>query len=605
MRRQLMRDLFLAQQAIVAAMAADTMRVAWTTDERFQFGGGTYGPDGPWQAISVSVGNSTGRQSGSFLGSYAALWPSGGGVSMVLTAEAGGNYTAANSSTSIDTKVSMGNSDGWMASTAQNESSMGTGFFDIVTLTDKTQTGTSQANTTLVAEKEWAYLLPDGTNYTAPVGILGLGYPMSLNVRTVRQPQSILHSLKEQGRIASATFGLHMGSVAFEQPGSLVLGGYEKNRALGPVGVFDYDPSTIPYLFLVDVLLGTQVGGSPFPDTTPGSPTSIYAGTGTNENAQRIAKGLGAKPNTAVIIPNPAVPYIYLPPGTCEAAAKVLPITFHKKTGLYLWDVNSPSYARIVRSPSYLAFVLSDRTATNITVKVPFALLNLTLEAPLADRPTAYFPCMSLDSQWGFWSLGRAFLQAAFLGVDLERNVTYLAQAPGPDMEQSVVRTVPAAGREAGMETNDLGEFEKSWEARWAVLKDDEKGGSDAVPDGGGGGGGLAVGAIVGIVVGVVVVLVVSVVMIMWFVRRKKARLATGESVLSGSVTGGGMPAAGEHAEMDGNGKIAEMETPFVVHEVPSGEVREYAELPTGDMDVIDSRREGRGEDHGLISRGH
>lgn len=36
--------------------------------------------------------------------------------------------------------------------------------------------------------------------------------------------------------------------------------------------------------------------------------------------------------------------------------------------------------------------------------------------------------------------LGRAFLQAAFFGYSLDQNVSYLAQAPGPDVQQSVVR---------------------------------------------------------------------------------------------------------------------------------------------------------------------
>lgn len=53
--------------AVTTATAADTMKVAaWTTDE---LGGNAYGPDGPWHAVSVRVGNST----KDFGGTYAPM----------------------------------------------------------------------------------------------------------------------------------------------------------------------------------------------------------------------------------------------------------------------------------------------------------------------------------------------------------------------------------------------------------------------------------------------------------------------------------------------------------------------------------------------------
>lgn len=64
-----------------------------------------------------------------------------------------------------------------------------------------------------------------------------------------------------------------------------------------------------------------------------------------------------------------------------------------------------------------------------IDIKVPFALLNLTLDYPLVDRPTPYFPCMPTNRTYG---LGRAFLQAAFVGVNWGNGVGswFLAQCP-------------------------------------------------------------------------------------------------------------------------------------------------------------------------------
>ena len=64
---------------------------------------------------------------------------------------------------------------------------------------------------------------------------------------------------------------------------------------------------------------------------------------------------------------------------------------------------------------------------------MPFALLNLTLEAPLVTEATPYFPCYLSDN---IYSFGRAFLQAAFVAEDLSTGNGYgtwfFAQAPGP-----------------------------------------------------------------------------------------------------------------------------------------------------------------------------
>ena len=116
-------------------------------------------------------------------------------------------------------------------------------------------------------------------------------------------------------------------------------------------------------------------------------------------------------------------------------------MTWNEGLGLYTWSVDDPQYSRITGSPAYMGFVLSDTEATNITIKVPFRLLNLTLDAPLVDKPTPYFPCRPFNSTQGWWVLGRAFLQAAFFVLNFEKYVMYLVQAPGPDMDQSVMRT--------------------------------------------------------------------------------------------------------------------------------------------------------------------
>ncbi|KAK4038064.1 aspartic peptidase domain-containing protein [Parachaetomium inaequale] len=582
----------------VAAAAAETMQVAWTTDNGAGQRG-AYGPDGPWQAIAVRVGNYSKMysQPDGFGGEFAALWPSGGAVSKVLTRAAGGNYTTANSSTAAVTQVDMANWDDWMSGVVMNEYSRGVGVFDMVTLPNKMAFNGEpdfRTNATLLAVDNWMYWLPDGSNYSASVGILALGLPTAISPSVGQLSRGILQELKSQGGIASTSHGLHMGSVALEQPGSLVLGGYERNRALGSVGIFNFDPLSLPTFFLLDVFLGIQVGASPF--TKPEDVGSLWQGIGDDEAAENLNKEIGFKAGTAIVIPNPEAPYIYLPSGNCEAAASRLPVTWNARLGLYLWNTDDPVYQRIVRSPAYLGFVFADRTATNITIKVPFHLLNLTPEPPLMPRPTPYFPCKARKSSSGYWMLGRAFLQAAFFGVNLERNVTYLAQAPGPAMEQSVVQTLRSDDETP--QTNPIEDFERSWLPSWTVLQEADAPSSSETPSSSpsaepssGGNGALSMGSIVGIVVGVVAALAAAAVAA-WIFWRRKAKAKATESAPSGTGDAGGWAVSAKGVtEMDGQGNIAElgkpnaheMWSPPVTHELPTDEFARH-EFPSHDL---------------------
>ncbi|KAK3308478.1 uncharacterized protein B0T15DRAFT_491060 [Chaetomium strumarium] len=278
--------------APVAATAAETMQLAWTTDINMtrldNQGAYVYGPDGPWQAIAVRVGTAYTRRQLNGLpsaeGEFAAMWPSGGGLSMVPTPGAGGNYTLADSPTAVNTTTFIVLSDDWGWYLVMGESPVGRCVVDIVTLTTKRLDADLQLNTTLSVVDESNYRLPDGSRCPVNVGVLGLGFPtVCPTVLGDSAPPGILQELKSQGRIASMSLSLHMGSVALEQPGSLVPSGYERNRALGPVGVFDFSPLSYPFLLLIDVLLGTQVGASPI--SSPSDEGSVWQGIGEHNEA--------------------------------------------------------------------------------------------------------------------------------------------------------------------------------------------------------------------------------------------------------------------------------------------------------------------------------
>lgn len=494
------------------ASAQKVFQIPFTTDLTY-FRPGTYGPDGPWQAAAVMLGTHERTSLAEAFtdgGPVVPMWPTGSTLVQVHTPATGGEYTVSANATGPWIQYGSGEDNvlreaDWYA----NHRAQGTGYFDGLTMVNMRfeAPGYSNVNATLVAMNKSEVVLPDGRRYDDEVGNLGLGNPAD----TEFPGAGIVAQMKAQGLVGSNSFGLHMGSVALGQRGSLILGGYDASRVYGPVGVFEMQLSA-PIIYLQDVSLGVETGFWPF-NASQAEVGSVWQGP-KNEVLETIVDFFGGKKGSAMVTPNPAVPGIYLPGETCARAAKHLPVTLDPKLGYYLWNTADPTYLPLLSSAAFLAFTFADTQAANLTIKVPFQLLNLTLDAPIVDVPTPYFPCHDVTgNDTGYLELGRAFLQAAFFGVNLDQSVTFLAQAPGPTMNQSIIRPLSPADRTL-TSTNPLSAFRDSWAAHW----------SPDPPTRGGGGASLSAGAIAGIVIGALagVGLVVAAAWFLWRRRRRQ-----------------------------------------------------------------------------------
>ena len=221
--------------------------------------------------------------------------------------------------------------------------------------------------------------------------------------------------------IRSNSYGLHIGAAALDYPGSLVFGGYDRGRIAGPVIKYSAQSS----LSLIDIEIGVETGDSPFDFEMQTDLLKIPSG----------GQFTGYLPTYL----KPEYPYIFINQETIDAVANLLPVTFSQSAGYYLWDTQDPKYKEITSSPAYLGFVFPSVSgdSANTTIKVPFKLLDLTLESSVtgltSDVP--YLPLMAApltgdNAQSTIF--GRAFLQAAFMGTNWNTNTSWLAQAPGP-----------------------------------------------------------------------------------------------------------------------------------------------------------------------------
>lgn len=433
----------------------------------------SYGPDGPWPVITVQVGSSdvAGTQRLSIVDLHpGGIWESmilrgsfcnsngtnfGDGSSQCL-AEKAGLYKLSQSTTAQQNFTDeVGLVWQWGSSSVDNVSGEALNVLDTMTV-PALQGAFTINNSTISAVHAWQIEMPDGTYYSAQVGTLSLGAP-GMGIQQFNATvtgQTAPGSAYAQGATASNSWGLHYGSASLSQEGSLVFGGYDQSRALGEMGAFDLSAGSAMMANLLDVQIGAENGSSPFKE-------SSYTGL------LKLNASFGGVQPTVI---NPIVPYLFMSPETCAAVTENLPVTFDSQVGLYIWNATDPRYERIVNSPAYLAFVFQNAGIGNLTIKVSFRLLNLTLEAPIMNPTQQYFPCRPFyaSDHSGDYFLGKAFLQAAFIGMNWQMEKFFLAQAPGPGVGASNI--TPIGPTDVRISTDPIENYAVTWARDWAAL---------------------------------------------------------------------------------------------------------------------------------------
>ncbi len=354
-------------------------------------------------------------------------------------------------------------------------------------------------NLSLAMIPQLSMKLAGGADYPLQAGQLALGPSANFSLSGTGNMKLIPGGLAEAGDLPSSSFGLHYGSAALDLELSLWLGGYDQQRLIGTVLSQPVDQNQQFLINLLDIGVNVSSGESPF--SPPAQQGLLAKGNNT------ISKGLP-------VLMNPGAPYLFLPNSTCAAITANLPVIYNSTFALYFWDTTSPDVARIITSPSYLSFTFSVYDDnTNVTINVPFALLNLTLDTTIVDTPTQYFPCQEphLD---GRYSLGRAFLQAAFLGANWDKmpQEWYLAQAPGPNIALQP-SPVPFP---SSVPSSSPNQWDATWDGHWTALQNMsimEK--PSSTPSG------LSGGAIAGIVIGALVGLISTIAGVWFFLRRR------------------------------------------------------------------------------------
>lgn len=515
----------LSYLAVLTAgnVRADPVQAKWSD--------ATFGPDGPWKAVEVSVGSEQ----------TISMFPGSEWTSVILTS----SYCSYNKSIACEaTKAGLYNKEqselGGSGSNAliayQPSKSFMSGMEvagDDLTMwvDDMTIGGSTISNVSMALLGENFAIYPNDNLMPFSVSCLSLGAPKNVNqtfteINAPAVNASLIPGyLWDHGSTASNSFGMHIGSVVPAMDGSLYFGGYDQNRVVGDI--LTGTGSIHSDIDLKDISIAVVDGSSPWEFESMG--------------------GLLAKGNSSIssggieVAVDGCSPYLTLPKSTCDAIASYLPVTYKEDLGLYTWNTDDNKYKQIVRSASALQFTfLSGSNTDNVTISVPFPHLNLTLDSPLVDTPTQYFPCFTGADKYG---LGRAFLQDAFIGANWGANTWWLAQAPGPNIPNPNVAELANDATEIKASAND---WKESWAGSWSALTPDEVS-ATSVPSASSTSnaddtkGGLASGAAIGVGVGVGVgaVAIIGALAFFFLRRRRNAARASANELDSAAPSDG------------------------------------------------------------------
>lgn len=136
-----------------------------------------------------------------------------------------------------------------------------------------------------------------------------------------------------------------------------------------------------------------------------------------------------------------SIPWLYLPIDVCEKFESAFGLTYNDTTQLYL--VNETLHETLVKQNTSVTFTLGASLSGGDTIDItfPYAAFDLNLTYPYED--SYYFPLRQGQNATQY-TLGRAFLQEAYLIADYQRNNFTLAPCAWVQGAESNISTIIA-----------------------------------------------------------------------------------------------------------------------------------------------------------------
>lgn len=307
------------------------------------------------------------------------------------------------------------------------------------------------------------------------LGQFGLG-PKPSNFTTYNEPiPNYMSTLVNKSIIPSLSFGYTAGAHYRDRAAaSLTLGGYDENR---------FEASKLSLKMHPDNARPLQVGVH-----------KILA-----ENTLRGSVNL--LPTATFHLVDSTVPHIWLPGDAIDEFVYAFGLTYDNTTELYL--VNETIHEELLQKQPTITFVLGNSTTDGMgitqNIELPYAAFDLQAGYPFYENDTVrYFPIRQAANS-SQYTMGRTFLQEAYVIVDWERQNFTVAQARFDSLnDEKLVPILSSADISNPNQTQPVKQSSKSSNT------------------------GLSAGAIAAIVVGIVVLLALIAAAVYFYSRKKK-----------------------------------------------------------------------------------
>ncbi|TVY80679.1 Candidapepsin-8 [Lachnellula suecica] len=384
-----------------------------------------YGDDGTWSAVSIRVG--TPQQwvdvMVNTVSSETWLVGPGGcpGNNSICTSARGGIYNISQSSTDEDLGFFSLGVDSRLG---------GNGYANYGLDTIEFGTTGVVLNSTVIGSI-------NETNYF--LGMLGLGVVPG-SFKNVTSLSAISGLVETNGAIPSHSYGYTAGAT-YQQKGepiSVTLGGYDASRFVAHNTTFNLNPSQDPAAYIYSISVSSS---------------------GTSNNWTTPIQLLSTTDRVTATIDS-STPYLWLPQSVCDQFAQTLGLSYNSTLDLYTFDGNASQHDVLQKSQLTFTVTLSDTTTSPevVNITLPYAAFDLQLTYPFLgpnasygspESSKYYFPIKRATTAAGY-TIGRAFLQEAYLITDYERNTYSVHQAVHTSDPIGNTSIINISGRETG-----------------------------------------------------------------------------------------------------------------------------------------------------------
>ena len=150
---------------------------------------------------------------------------------------------------------------------------------------------------------------------------------------------------------------------------------------------------------------------------------SITASNTLTSNVNILSQGIVALVDTAL-------PFIWLPLPACQIFEQAFGLIWNDDKALYL--INDTSHQQLLSNNPSVTFNIGNlATDSSLNITLPYSAFDLQASNPTFQNGTNYFPLRRATSA-SQYTLGRTFLQEAFVFVDYEQSKFSVSPAQFP-----------------------------------------------------------------------------------------------------------------------------------------------------------------------------